>query len=93
MSYDRDEYAATPHTFGRKGILVDISSEDSPIGAEVKAVVVVAAGNVVYCPAGNDQSGSEDIIVTDAGVGFCLPHLPSFIRKTGTTATLCTVAD
>ena len=90
MAYDRDQFAPSPVTLGTKGATIDYSSGDVVLGASVKAVQVVAAGNVVYRPAG-ETSGS--ITVTEAPVGMVLLHVPGVIFQSGTTATLVSVED
>lgn len=90
MTYDNSQFAATPYSVGRKGGTIDYSGGDVTLSTNVKGVVVVGEGNVVYRPIG-ETSGS--ITVTSAPVGFLLPHLVGLIIQSGTTATLTTVED
>jgi len=87
MSYDRKTAGSGPATFGFDGATIDISTDDYTVPDTVKAIVVVAAGDVVCRPLG----AAADITITDAPVGFVLPWHCSKIEKTGTTATLATV--
>jgi hypothetical protein len=90
MAYDNTAYAANPLARGLKGQTIDYSVSDVTLPASVKGVMVCAAGNVVYRPAG-ETSGS--ITITGAQVGLILPQVPGLIIKTGSTAVLCTIED
>jgi hypothetical protein len=74
-------------SFGRDGATISLASTDFAVPADVRAIVVVAAGNVVFRPI----EGDTDITITGAEVGFILPWRCSVIRKTGTTATVATL--
>jgi hypothetical protein len=87
MAYDRKSAGAGPATFGYDGATIDLSSADYTVPDTVKAIVVVATGNVVCRPV----NAGADITITDAPVGFILPWHCTKIEQTGTTATLATV--
>lgn len=91
MAYDREQFAPAPSNLGKLGGMIDYSGGDITLGTTVKAVVVCAAGNVVYYPAGR-LTGTA-ITMTDMAAGTALPHVPGKIVSSGTTATLCTVED
>lgn len=76
-----------PFTFGADGETIDLGGGDYEPTANVKAIIVVAAGDVVCRPI----NASADITITDAPAGFVLPWHCSKIEATGTTATLATV--
>lgn len=90
MGYDNTTFAGNPLTRGLKGHTIDYSGGDVTLGITVKGVMVCAAGNVVYRPAG-ETSGS--ITITSAPVGLILPQVPGLIVKIGSTAALCTIED
>jgi len=84
---DRRTSGSGPDTFGFGGDAIDLTGGDYPVPDTVKAITVVAAGNVVY----RSVDGSADITVTSAFVGYELRHHALIIRQSGTTATLATV--
>lgn len=87
MPYDRRQSAGGAAAFGLGGgAPIDLSSADFTVPDTVKAIVVVAAGNVVCTPV----NGSS-VTITGAPVGMLLPWHCSQITKVGTTATLATV--
>lgn len=90
MSYDSSNFNPGPNTKGRLGSMIDYSAGDVTLTSSVKAVVVVATGNVVYTPV---DAPSNQITITGAPVGLLLPHIPGTIVKTGSTASLATVED
>jgi hypothetical protein len=87
MAYDRSTAGGGPSSFGFGGDTISLASTDYTVPSTVKAIVVVATGNVV-CRAVN---GAADITITGAPVGFILPWHCLTIVKTGTTATLATI--
>ena len=87
MTYDRTTSGSGPATFGNDGATIDLSSTDYTVPATVKAIVVVATGNVVCRPV----NAGADITITGAPVGMVLPWHCTKIEQTGTTATLATV--
>ena len=90
MAFNRMNHGIDdPAAFGRGGDTIDLSSTDFTVGANVKAIVVVAAGNVVCKP----MKGSANITITGAPVGMILPWHCKTIVRTSTTATLATVED
>lgn len=91
MAFDYDRWPNTPATFGHRGQVLDLSTADAPVGRDVKGLMVVAAGNLVYHPAGN--AAGVDITITGAPVGLLIPHYVDVVRRTGTTASVATIAD
>lgn len=87
MAYDRNTAGTGPATYGFDGATIDLSTDDYTVPDTVKAIVVVAAGDVVCRPV----AAGADITITDAPVGLVLPWHCLTIVKTGTTATLATV--
>lgn len=87
MAYDRKTAGFGPATFGNDGATIDLSSTDYTVPDTVKAIVVVASGDVVCRP----LNAGADVTITGAPVGMLLPWNCSQITKTGTTATLATV--
>lgn len=87
MTYDRSKAGQGPSTYGFDGATIDLSGGDFTVPATVKAIVVVATGDVICRPV----NANADITITDAPVGFVLPWHCSKIESTGTTATLATV--
>lgn len=87
MAYNRNEAGSGPATFGVDGAEIDLSSTDYTVPDTVKAIVVVATGDVVCRP----LNAGVDITISDAPVGMLLPWHCTKITKTGTTATLATV--
>lgn len=87
MAYDRNEAGSGPASFGVDGAVIDLSTTDYTVPDTVKAIVVVAAGDVVCRP----KLAGADITITAAPVGFVLPWHCTKIEMTGTTATLATV--
>ena len=88
MSYNRRTAGSGPTTFGFGGAPIDLSAVDYTVPNTVKGIVVVNTGNVICVPV----SGSS-ITVTAAPVGFILPWHCVTITRTGTTATLATIAE
>lgn len=87
MPYDRKLSAGGAAAFGLGGgAPIDLSASDFTVLNTVKAIVVVAAGNVVCTPV-----GGSSITITGAPVGMLLPWHCSTITKVGTTASLATV--
>lgn len=87
MTYNRNTAGDGPGTFGFGGATISLASTDYTVPDTVKAIVVVAAGNVVCRPV----NASADITITGATVGMVLPWHCQTIVKTNTTATLATV--
>lgn len=87
MAYDRNEAGSGPATFGVDGATIDLGGGDYTVPDTVKAIVVVAAGDVVCRP----LNAGADITITAAPVGMVLPWHCTKIESTGTTATLATV--
>lgn len=87
MAYNRIFAGSGPASLGWAGGPIDLGEGDVTIGDEVKAIEVVAAGALVYVPAG----GSAPITVTDAPVGYQPPHHVGTVIASGTTATVVTV--
>lgn len=87
MAYDRNEAGSGPATFGVDGAEIDLSSTDYTVPNTVKAIIVIATGDVVCRP----LNAGADITISDAPVGMLLPWHCTKITKTGTTATLATV--
>lgn len=87
MPYDRTIAGSGPATEGFDGAAIDLGSTDFVVGNDVKAIIVITAGNVVCRPVG----ASADITLTSVPAGFRLPWHCSHIRKTNTTAALATV--
>lgn len=86
---DRDQHQPSLATFGRRGGPVDLSGGDVTFGSGVKAIQVVAEGNLVYRPV----DGNADITVKAAPVGFTPFHIPGVVRQAGTSATVVTIED
>ncbi|UXN74489.1 hypothetical protein N8D56_04940 [Devosia sp. A8/3-2] len=80
--------SASSSAFGRKGRVV-VPSDTVDLDPIAKGIQVVAAGNLVYVPAGNDPATGA-IAVTDAPVGFVPIHRVRRVKATGTTATVVT---
>lgn len=76
-----------PFTYGLNGETIDLGGGDYEPTLDVKAIVVVATGDVVCRP----LNASADITITGAPVGFVLPWHCSKIEATGTTADLATI--
>lgn len=89
MAFDRKRAGSGPATFGNNGSAIDVSGGDYTVQDDVKAISVIATGDVVLRP----RLGTEDITINDAPVGMLLPWHCLVIRQTGTTATLATVTD
>lgn len=87
MPYDRTDFTSGAQSFGFGGVPISLASTDFTVPNTVKAICVVAAGNVVF----RAVDGTADITITGAQVGYILPWHASVIRRTGTTATLATV--
>lgn len=87
MTYDRRNAGSGPATFGYDGATISLAETDYTVPNTVKAIVVVAAGDVVCRPV----NAGADITITDAPVGFVLPWHCVTIARTDTTATLATV--
>jgi hypothetical protein len=87
MAYDRTTAGSGPVTFGFDGATIDLSVEDYTVPNTIKAIVVVATGNVICRPV----NAGADITITGAPVGMILPWHCTKIERTGTTATLATV--
>ena len=87
MAYNRNEAGSGPASFGVDGATISLGGGDYTVPDTVKAIVVVAAGDVVCRP----LNAGADITITDAPVGFVLPWHCTKIEATGTTATLATV--
>lgn len=87
MTYDRTLAGSGPATYGFDGATISLAATDYTVPSTVKAIVVVATGNVVCRPV----DAGADITITDAPVGMLLPWHCTKITKTGTTATLATV--
>lgn len=85
--FNRKTAGNSPMTFGFDGATIDLSSTNYTVPDTVKAIVVVAEGNVVCRPV---EAGA-DITITSAPVGFVLPWHCVTIVRSGTTATLATV--
>jgi len=95
MPYDaaKDPYAtsrAMPMGFSKKGRVVT-PSDGTDIEPYPRGIQVVAAGNLVYIPAGN--ADADAITVTGAPVGYTPPHQVRRVKAAGTTATVVTVDD
>ncbi|TPW28606.1 hypothetical protein FJU08_17540 [Martelella alba] len=90
MTFNRRSKAPSMSSFGFKGRQVDLSGGDVLLGDSVKAVVVMAAGDVSYRPAGETDGA---LLFSSLMSGAVLPHVPGVIFADGTTATLCTVED
>lgn len=89
MPWNRNTQPESPFTFGRGGEAINLAGGDYTPGDDVKAIVVVATGDVVCRP----LRAGADITITAAPVGFILPWHCVKIEQTGTTATLATVTD
>lgn len=89
MAYDRKQAGKGPSTFGFGGVPISVAGGNYTVPDSVKAIVVVATGNVVL----RSVNGASDITVTGAPVGFVLPWHCLTIYQTGTTATLATITD
>lgn len=87
MTWNRHTEEESPFTFGTDGATISLGGGDYTPTLDVKAIVVVATGDVVCRP----LNASADITITGAPVGFILPWHCSKIESTGTTATLATV--
>lgn len=86
MAYDRTVAGSGPSSFGWDGAAIPLAA-DFVVPDNVKAIVVIAAGDVVCRP----KNAGADITITGAPVGFVLPWHCSKIERDGTTATLATV--
>jgi hypothetical protein len=87
MPYDRNAAGAGPLTLGVDGATIDLSATDFAVPDTVKAIVVVAAGNVVCRP----LKAGADITLTGLPAGYVLPWHCTKVSKAGTTAALATV--
>jgi hypothetical protein len=85
--YNRNTAGDGPANIGFGGDLISLASADYAVPDTVKAIVVVASGDIAL----RAVDGAADITVTGAPVGMILPWHCSVIRKTGTDATLATV--
>jgi len=85
--YDRDNYSSGADTFGFDGAEISLAGGDYSVSDEVKAVVVISAGNVVF----RAVDAGSDITMTGLPAGYIIPWHCSVIRQTGTTATLATL--
>lgn len=85
--YDRDNYSSGAETFGFDGAMISLAGGDYTVTDEVKAIVVVSAGNVVF----RAVDGGSDITITSLPSGYILPWHCSVIRQSGTTANLATL--
>lgn len=95
MPYDRSKDPnatdrGMPLGFSKKGRVVT-PSNGVDLDPYARAIVVVAAGDLVYLPSMNDDG--DTVTVTDAPVGFNPPHQVRRVLATGTTATVVTVDD
>lgn len=87
MPYNRQDFTSGADTFGFGGVTINLGSGDYAVADTVKAIVVTAAGSVTFRPV----DGAADITMTALPVGYILPYHCSFVRQTGTTATLATI--
>ena len=87
MAYDRTTAGSGPATWGNDGATISLGGGDYTVPSTVKAIEVVATGNIVLRP----LNASADITITGAPVGYKPPWHCLAIRQTGTTATLATV--
>lgn len=87
MPYDRQEFTSGATTFGFSGATISLAGGDFTVGDTVKGIVVCNAGNVVCRPVG----AGADITFTNLPAGYIIPYHCSFIRQSGTTATLATI--
>lgn len=87
MPYDRQEFTSGATTFGFGGATINLALGDFTVNDTVKGIVVCNAGNVVVRPV---DSGA-DVTFTALPSGYIIPYHCSFIRQTGTTATLATI--
>ena len=85
-----DPWDKTPDelTFGREGATITPSDSDD-LETVSKGVLVCAAGNVVFIPAGN--ADNETITITSAPVGLVIPFFIRRVLSTGTTATVASI--
>lgn len=88
MTWDRTKHGRNDYdSWGFDGASISLAGGDFAVPDTVKSITVVAAGDVVCRPV----NAAADITITAAPVGYHLPWHCSFIRQTGTTATLATV--
>ena len=87
MAYDRNDFTSGADTFGFGGATINLASTDYTVPNTVKAITVVASGNIVF----RAPDSAADITIVNAPVGYVIPWHCGFIRKTGTTATLATI--
>ena len=87
---DIENFAPTPFSFGRRGVLVT-PSDTTDLPKPVKAVVVVGAGDVAIIPTLN--SDEESILFEGCEMGFVPPYQVPRVLATGTTATVYTAED
>lgn len=87
VDYDRELYSSGADTFGFDGAEISLAGGDYIVTDDVKAVVVVSAGNVVF----RAMDGESDITMTGLPAGYIIPWHCSVIRQTGTSATLATL--
>lgn len=94
MPYDKsqDPYRSvgTRSEFGRRGRSVTPSDEDD-LPRYVKAVTVLAAGDLSILPVQNEDGNTIDYVGVPAG--FSPPFQVRRVMATGTTATVATVED
>lgn len=87
MAYDRNDFTSGAETFGFGGAAINLTGGDFTVGDTIKAIVVTAPGSVVFRPIASDA----DITMTGLPSGYIIPFHCSFIRQTGTTASLATI--
>lgn len=80
----------SPASMGVKGRPVT-PHNDNDLDPYAKAIVVVAAGNLVIIPAKN--ADDAPITFTACPVGFIPPYRVRRVKATGTTATVATIDD
>ncbi len=79
--------SSSSSAFGRKGRMV-VASDTEDLDPIAKAIQVIASGNLVYIPAGNDVN--DFILVNQAPVGFVPIHQVRRVMASGTTAIVAT---
>ena len=65
MTYDRTSSLGDPAALGNDGAVIDLSSEDFEVPNTVKAIEVVATGDLVVIP----LNAGASITIADAPVG------------------------
>ncbi|TNB46812.1 hypothetical protein FF124_14740 [Martelella lutilitoris] len=90
MSFERETFEGNLGTFGFKGRVLDLNAGDVPLGSEVKAIVLLSAGDVAYRPAGEEEGV---IPFVGMAAGFIPPHVPGLVIASGTSATVATIED